>query len=237
MNTKIELKELLEKCEMTPDEITAELKSNGLDKDNPFDLMYHFSLELARECLFAFYRLRSKEYPEQFHTKKENLNFYMNSISELFDKLSKISDDSLLICRETSEFYGNNSSESEFEKMNHKLIEFEGKMKTSYSECVPCRDDSWEQIRLGIGSDEYNRITYLRKVVEESIKTFVHFNSNYINSLCDILEHKEKTIDYGWTNTKEEYEEKMKFISEHNLTKKDVNYMISYYETLGVKPN
>ena len=102
-----------------------ELKENEV-KDNPFDVMLHYSIELTRDLLFACHRLKNPEIPEQICTNEKKLESYMDKIREEFSKLLSMSNETVaMCCRETSYYY----QQDKFDKMNKSLLEFDRSMK------------------------------------------------------------------------------------------------------------
>lgn len=205
---------------MTDKEMRLELKENGV-KDNPFDVMLHHSLELTRDLLFACHRLKNPEIPEQICTNNDKLNSCMDKITEEFSKLLSMSDETIAMCRETSYYY----QQENFNKMNEGLLEFERDMETVWSRCVPSRNDRYEQIRLGIESDEYKRLIELRNIITKS-EELSSADDRYLHSLCDVISRPEKCVPC-WM-TQEELEKKQEIIKKYNLSEDDVEYMISY---------
>lgn len=214
---------------MTDKEMHLELKKNEV-LDNPFDTMLHHSIELTRELLFACHRFANPDVPESLHTNKEKIDFYAQKIKNQLNKLSNMSDETVSMCRETSYYYQN----EDFEKMNTALLEFEKNMETVWSKCVPNRNDLFERIRLGEDSTKYKRLIELRHIITESDElTFV--NTDYLHSLCDVLSHTENCLK-DWMSPAE-LDEKQKIIKKYNLSKTDIEYMISYKQSLNKQSN
>lgn len=205
---------------MTDKEMRLELKENGV-KDNPFDVMLHYSLELTRDLLFACHRLKNPEIPEQICTNKDRLNSYMDKIIEEFSKLLSMSDEAVAMCRETSCYY----HQDNFNKMNESLLEFERDMETVLSKCVPSRNDRYEQIRLGVESDEYKRLLELRNIITES-EELSSVSDGYLQSMCDVISRPEECVPC-WM-AQEELEKKQEIIKKYSLLEDDIEYMISY---------
>ena len=134
---------------MTEKEMQLELEENEV-KDNPFDVMLHHSMEITRDLLFACHRLKNPEIPEGICTNLERLEERMDKITEEFNKLLNMSDETVAMCRETSFYY----QYTEFDKMNDSLLKFERNMETVWSRCVPNRNDRFEKIRLGEESEQ-----------------------------------------------------------------------------------
>ena len=197
-----------------------ELKENEV-KDNPFDVMLHYSIELTRDLLFACHRLKNPEIPEQICINEKKLESYMDKIREEFSKLLSMSNETVAMCRETSYYY----QQDKFDKMNKSLLEFDRSMETVWSRCVPNRNDRFEQIRLGKESKEYKRLLELRKIISKS-EELSSVDNKYLHSLCDVISRPDECVQY-WM-TKEELEKKQEIIQKYGLSEDDINYMISY---------
>lgn len=199
----------------------AELKENNVE-DNPLDAMLYFSLELARDLLFASYRIKNSEVPEQLRTKLENLEFSMNKIKEEFSKIENMSEETVRMLRETSHYYDHD----EFEKANKSLIKLEKAMDTLWTKSVPCRDDRFERIRLREESEEYKRLLELRNLIDNS-DDLSSADDRYLHSLNDVLYDSDRCIDNMWMSP-EEVRERQEIINKYHLTQNDIEYMISY---------
>lgn len=205
---------------MTEKEMRFELSENDV-KDNPFDVMLHYSLEMTRDLLFACHRLKNPEIPEGICTNQERLEKYMDRIIEEFNKLLDMSEETVAMCRETSFYY----RQTEFDKMNDSLLKFERNMETVWSRCVPNRNDRFEKIRLGEESEQYKRILELRKIIDKS-EELSGVDDSFLHSLCDVIDRPDECTKY-WM-TKEEFEKKKKIVEKYELTEQDVNYMVAY---------
>lgn len=209
---------------MTNKEITLELKENKVD-DNPFDVMLHFSIEITRDLLFACQRLKNPEVPEHVCTNLDRLESYMNKITREFEKLLNMSEETVAMCRETSFYY----QEDNLDRMNESLLKFDKDLPTVWGQCVPSRNDRFEQLRLGKDSDAYKRLLELRKIVTESELSCV--NVGYLYSLCDIIDEPSECLQYRWL-TEDELEERRKIIEKYKLTEDEIQYMISYQKQI-----
>lgn len=205
---------------MTENEMRLELEENEV-KDNPFDAMLHHSMEMTRDLLFACHRLKNPEIPEGICTNLEKLEKLMDKITGEFDKLLNMSAETVAMCRETSFYY----QQTEFNKMNDSLLEFERNMETVWSRCNPNRNDKFEQIRLGKESEEYKRLLELREIINIS-KELSSVDRGYLCSLHDVITRPEDCKKY-WMS-EEELEEKKEIIEKYNLNEEDINYMIAY---------
>lgn len=195
-------------------------------EDNLFDLALYYATELARYVVFSSSRYRNPEVPEAIYNKENQLNPYIEKLTSIYDTLDSLSDETVEFLRNTSkmtERYGIQNS------ANHRLLNIQKQLDTIMTKCVPCRNIEYEKVRLGEDSDQYRRLLYLRKIVDEN-----EFLSNeYLNRLIDILNHKRKVIEYHWC-TEEEYTEKYNFIQTYNLSERDIEYMISYLEKKNI---
>lgn len=211
---------------MTKEEkIRKELQENGIE-DNLFDLAVFYSTEIARYCIFSCSRYRNPEVPEAIYNRENQLDPYIEKLTFIYDTLDSLSDETVEFLRNTSkmtERYGIQNS------ANHRLLNIQKQLDIIMTKCVPCRNIEYEKVRLGEDSDQYRRLLYLRKIVDEN-----EFLSNeYLNRLIDILNHKRKVIEYQWC-TEEEYTEKYNFIQTYNLSERDIEYMISYLEKKNI---
>lgn len=205
---------------MTEKEMRLELKENKV-KDNPFDVMLHHSMEMTRDLLFACHRLKNQEVSEEMCTNMERLQNLTDRITEQFDKLLSMSEETIAMCRETSYYY----PQTEFNKLNDSLLKFENDMETIWSRCVPNRNDRFEQIRLGKESEEYKRLLELREIIDKS-EDLSCVDKSYLNSLSDVIDRPEKCVKY-WM-TEDEFEERKEIINKYRLTEHDIDYMIAY---------
>ncbi len=205
---------------MTEREMSLELEKNEVN-DNPFDVMLHHSMEITRDLLFACHRLKNPEIPEGICTNLERLEMRMDKITEEFSKLLNMSEETVAMCRETSFYY----QQTEFNKMNDSLLDFERNMETLWSRCVPNRNDRFEKIRLGEESDQYKRILKLRDIIDNS-KELSCIDDSYLHSLRDVINRPDECVKY-WM-TEDEFEQKKKVVEKYKLTEQDINYMIAY---------
>lgn len=205
---------------MTEKEMRLELAENDV-RDNPFDAMLHHSIEMTRDLLFACHRLKNPEIPEGICTNLEIFEQRMGKITEEFNKLLNMSDETVAMCRETSYYY----HQAEFNKMNDSLLKFERNMETVWSRCVPNRNDSFEKIRLGEGSEQYKRILELREIIDKS-EELSSVDDSFLHSLCDVIDRPDDCVKY-WM-TEEEFEKKKAIVEKYELTEQDINYMVAY---------
>ena len=205
---------------MTEKEMQLELEENEV-KDNPFDVMLHHSMEITRDLLFACHRLKNPEIPEGICTNLERLEERMDKITEEFNKLLNMSDETVAMCRETSFYY----QYTEFDKMNDSLLKFERNMETVWSRCVPNRNDRFEKIRLGEESEQYKRILELREIIDKS-EELSSVDDSFLHSLCDVIDRPDDCVKY-WM-TEEEFEKKKAIEEKYELTEQDINYMVAY---------
>lgn len=205
---------------MTEKEMQLELEGNEV-KDNPFDVMLHHSMEITRDLLFACHRLKNPEIPEGICTNLERLEERMDKITEEFNKLLNMSDETVAMCRETSFYY----QHTEFDKMNDSLLKFERNMETVWSRCVPNRNDRFEKIRLGEESEQYKRILELREIIDKS-EELSSVDDSFLYSLCDVIDRPDDCVKY-WM-TEEEFEKKKAVVEKYELTEQDINYMVAY---------
>lgn len=212
--------------ERTPEqlkEIGEDLNDNGID-DNPFDAMLFHSLELARELLFACERMRNDDYPDFLRcTDMTIVDSRIDLIKNELSTLLNLKDESVKLCRETAYY---NKHMDEFNNLNESILKAEHCMETLYTRRVPNRDDLFEKARLGEESSEYQRLLTLRHFVE-SPKVLGNLNKYYLTSMIDVIENKEKCIEYGWMS-KAEYDEKINLIKRYHLDEYEIKYMIAY---------
>ena len=205
--------------------IRDELKDYGVE-DNLFDLALYYATELARYVVFSSSRYRNPRIPEAIYNRENQLDPYIEKLTSIYDTLDSLSDETVEFLRNTSkmtERYGIQNS------ANHRLLNIQKQLDTIMTKCVPCRNIEYEKVRLGEDSDQYRRLLYLRKIVDEN----EFLPNEYLNRLIDILNHKRKVIEYQWC-TEEEYTEKYNFIQTYNLSERDIEYMISYLEKKNI---
>lgn len=195
-------------------------------EDNLFDLALYYATELARYVVFSSSRYRNPRIPEAIYNRENQLDPYIEKLTFIYDTLDSLSDETVEFLRNTSkmtERYGIQNS------ANHRLLNIQKQLDTIMTKCVPCRNIEYEKVRLGEDSDQYRRLLYLRKIVDEN-----EFLSNkYLDRLIDILNYKREVIGYRWC-TEEEYTEKYNFIQTYNLSERDIEYMISYLEKKNI---
>lgn len=211
---------------MTKEEkIRKELQENGVE-DNLFDLALYYATELARYVVFSSSRYRNPGVPEAIYNRENQLDPYIEKLTSIYDTLDSLSDETVEFLRNTSkmtERYGIKTS------ANHRLLNIQKQLDTIMAKCVPCRNIEYEKIRLGEDSDQYKRLLYLRKIVDEN----EFLTDEYLDRLIDILNYKREVIRYRWC-TEEEYTEKYNFIQTYNLSERDIKYMISYLEKKNI---
>ena len=195
-------------------------------EDNLFDLALYYATELARYVVFSSSRYRNPEVPEAIYNRENQLDPYIEKLTFIYDTLDSLSDETVEFLRNTSkmtERYGIQNS------ANHRLLNIQKQLDTIMTKCVPCRNIEYEKVRLGEDSDQYRRLLYLRKIVDEN--EFLSYE--YLSRLIDILNYKREVIGYRWC-TEEEYTEKYNFIQTYNLSERDIEYMISYLEKKNI---
>lgn len=211
---------------MTKEEkIRKELQENGVE-DNLFDLALYYATELARYVVFSSSRYRNPGVPEAIYNRENQLDPYIEKLTSIYDTLDSLSDETVEFLRNTSkmtERYGIKTS------ANHRLLNIQKQLDTIMTKCVPCRNIEYEKVRLGEDSDKYKRLLYLRKIVDEN----EFLTDEYLDRLIDILNYKREVIGYRWC-TEEEYTEKYNFIQTYSLSKRDIEYMISYLEKKNI---
>lgn len=164
--------------------IRDELKDYGVE-DNLFDLALYYAAELARYVVFSSSRYRNPGVPEAIYNRENQLDPYIEKLTFIYDTLDSLSDETVEFLRNTSkmtERYGIQNS------ANHRLLNIQKQLDTIMTKCVPCRNIEYEKVRLGEDSDQYRRLLYLRKIVDEN----EFLPNEYLNRLIDILNHKEK---------------------------------------------
>lgn len=205
--------------------IRDELKDYGVE-DNLFDLALYYATELARYVVFSSSRYRNPEVPEAIYNRENQLDPYIEKLTSIYDTLDSLSDETVEFLRNTSkmtERYGIQNS------ANHRLLNIQKQLDSIMTKCVPCRNIEYEKVRLGEDSDQYRRLLYLRKIVDEN----EFLTDEYLDRLIDILNYKREVIRYRWC-TEEEYTEKYNFIQTYNLSERDIEYMISYLEKKNI---
>ena len=210
---------------MNEELIRDELKDYGVE-DNLFDLALYYATELARYVVFSSSRYRNPEVPEAIYNKENQLNPYIEKLTSIYDTLDSLSDETVEFLRNTSkmtERYGIQNS------ANHRLLNIQKQLDTIMTKCVPCRNIEYEKVRLGEDSDQYKRLLYLRKIIDEN----EFLTNEYLSKLIDILDRGREVIGYQWC-TEEEYTEKYNFIQTYNLSERDIEYMISYLEKKNI---
>ena len=195
-------------------------------EDNLFDLALYYATELARYVVFSSSRYRNPEVPEAIYNRENQLDPYIEKLTFIYDTLDSLSDETVEFLRNTSkmtERYGIQNS------ANHRLLNIQKQLDTIMTKCVPCRNIEYEKVRLGEDSDQYKRLLYLRKIIDEN----EFLTNEYLSKLIDILDHGREVIGYQWC-TEEEYTEKYNFIQTYNLSERDIEYMISYLEKKNI---
>lgn len=207
------------------DKIRKELQENGIE-DNLFDLAVFYSTEIARYCIFSCSRYRNPEVPLVIYNRKNQLDTFIEKLETIYDTLDSLSNETVEFLRKTSKMsqgYGIQNS------VNHKLLNIQKKLDTVMTRCEPCRSLEYEKIRLGENSDQYKRLLYLRNIIDKD----ENIDKDYLSRCIDILDKGKLVIEYKW-DSKEGFDEKSNFIKTHNLTAKDIEYMVSYKEKKNI---
>lgn len=205
--------------------IRKELEENGIE-DNLFDLAVYYSVELARSAVFSSTRYRNTDVPKNIYDRKYQVDPYIERLEFIYDALDSLSDETVEFLRKTSKMsqrYGIQNS------VNHKLLNIQKKLDTVMTRCEPCRSLEYEKIRLGENSDQYKRLLYLRNIIDKD----ENIDKDYLSRCIDILDKGKLVIEYKW-DSKEGFDEKSNFIKTHNLTAKDIEYMVSYKEKKNI---
>ena len=109
--------------------------------------------------------------------------------------------------------------------MNTILLGFENDMETLFSRCNPVRNDRFEKIRLGVESDEYQRLLELRDIITNS-KEISSVSDDYLYALCDVIKFSDEYITLSMSP--EDLKDMKKIINKYSLTEDEIEYMISY---------
>ena len=195
-------------------------------EDNLFDLALYYATELARYVVFSSSRYRNPGVPEAIYNRENQLDPYIEKLTFIYDTLDSLSDETVEFLRNTSkmtERYGIQNS------ANHRLLNIQKQLDTIMTKCVPCRNIEYEKVRLGEDSDQYRRLLYLRKIIDKD----ENIDKDYLSRCIDILDKGKLVIEYKW-DSKEGFDEKSNFIKTHNLTAKDIEYMVSYKEKKNI---
>ena len=210
---------------MNEEWIRDDLFDYGVE-DNLFDLAIYYATELARNIVFSSTRYRNPTLPRSLYDRENQLDPYIEKLESIYNILDSLSDETVEFLRNTSKMAERYSISN---SANKRLLRIQEQLDTNMTKCVPCRNIDFERVRLGEDSDQYRRLLYLRKIVDEN-----EFLSNeYLDRLIDILAHKKEVIEYQWC-TEEEYNEKYNFIQTHNLCENDIEYMASYLEKKNI---
>lgn len=210
---------------MNEEWVRDDLFDYGIE-DNLFDLALYYATELARYVVFSSSRYRNPGVPEAIYNRENQLDPYIEKLTYIYDTLDSLSDETVEFLRNTSkmtERYGIQNS------TNHRLLNIQKQLDTIMTKCVPCRNIEYEKVRLGEDSDQYKRLLYLRKIIDKD----ENIDKDYLSRCIDILDKGKLVIEYKW-DSKEGFDEKSNFIKTHNLTAKDIEYMVSYKEKKNI---
>lgn len=210
---------------MNEEWVRDDLFDYGIE-DNLFDLALYYATELARYVVFSSSRYRNPGVPEAIYNRENQLDPYIEKLTFIYDTLDSLSDETVEFLRNTSkmtERYGIQNS------ANHRLLNIQKQLDTIMTKCVPCRNIEYEKVRLGENSDQYKRLLYLRKIIDKD----ENIDKDYLSRCIDILDKGKLVIEYKW-DSKEGFDEKSNFIKTHNLTAKDIEYMVSYKEKKNI---
>lgn len=210
---------------MNEEWVRDDLFDYGIE-DNLFDLALYYATELARYVVFSSSRYRNPGVPEAIYNRENQLDPYIEKLTSIYDTLDSLSDETVEFLRNTSkmtERYGIQNS------TNHRLLNIQKQLDTIMTKCVPCRNIEYEKVRLGENSDQYKRLLYLRKIIDKD----ENIDKDYLSRCIAILDKGKLVIEYKW-DSKEGFDEKSNFIKTHNLTAKDIEYMVSYKEKKNI---
>ena len=210
---------------MNEEWVRDDLSDYGIE-DNLFDLALYYATELARYVVFSSSRYRNPGVPEAIYNRENQLDPYIEKLTYIYDTLDSLSDETVEFLRNTSkmtERYGIQNS------ANDRLLNIQKQLDTIMTKCVPCRNIEYEKVRLGEDSDQYKRLLYLRKIIDKD----ENIDKDYLSRCIDILDKGKLVIEYKW-DSKEGFDEKSNFIKTHNLTAKDIEYMVSYKEKKNI---
>ena len=210
---------------MNEEWVRDDLFDYGIE-DNLFDLALYYATELARYVVFSSSRYRNPGVPEAIYNRENQLDPYIEKLTFIYDTLDSLSDETVEFLRNTSkmtERYGIQNS------ANDRLLNIQKQLDTIMTKCVPCRNIEYEKVRLGEDSDQYKRLLYLRKIIDKD----ENIDKDYLSRCIDILDKGKLVIEYKW-DSKEGFDEKSNFIKTHNLTAKDIEYMVSYKEKKNI---
>lgn len=210
-----------------------ELKENNIT-DNPFDSMLYFALNLLRQVVFSTYRLKNPTLPEGIQPKLEYLQNNFSEIANNFYVLQNMSEETVRMCSRTSYIYNLDVSDDSLNstELNNFLFNIENSIPCVYSFSNPCRDETFERIRLGEDSNEFKRLLELKVLVSNpnffNYKISTEEKLTILSHLAEIINHDTHKYDYNLymdTTTIDSYRN---IIKNYHLTLDDVEYMISY---------
>ena len=196
--------------------IKENLESFGI-KDNPFDLIAHYAIEILRNTMIASIRYRSKVYTDYIDGRMDKNESMMDHIRDMYQIIDYLNEDTVEFLRKTSYF---GKDHRLFNLISKSLLQYQIDMDTVYSHIIPCRDIEYENIRLGEDSDEYQRMLTLRSLVDNG-----YIIDDNIDNFCDSLNNYER----GWVS-ETEYTYSERIIQEYDLTNDDLEYIKSYLE-------
>lgn len=209
---------------MINEKIKLELEKYNI-VDNPFDLLMYHSIELTQYLLFACSRMKNLTIPEEIQSSLDEFQSRISVIEDIFTMLMDMDDEATIFCRDTS-FY---ADYQEFNDLNDRLFKSIQKMNTIYTRFTPARKDSYEKIRLGKDSKEYQRIKYLQSLLLNKEGDLFGVDSDYLYKLAEIARNPEYAIKCYDDITDIELQKSKELIKLHQLTEEDIQYLISVY--------
>lgn len=194
--------------------------------NNPFDVMIYMGIEILRDMLFTYLRIRHNNKCIQEHCPSlESIAKKFDMIETYYKAFQAMDKEYVEICRTTSHFAENAGF---INNLNNYLCSITQDMQTTYSKYTPAIDMKFVKALYGEESEQVKNCERLMIITSSAI-VLIPNSIDYLSSLCDVIDHGEEVISNGWMS-KEEYEKRKKFIDENKLTIPQIKYMESVVE-------
>lgn len=192
---------------MTDEEMSKEIKENNI-KENPFDTLFYFSINMVRNLLNA-----SHEYSDDINDDLSvEFNNYKRRIDAELRKLRKLSNETINMLREASSYH----DDKIFAMINTEL----SNMETCWNSTT---NDRFEQILYGKESDKYKRILELRALIDEYEELKLCDDSE-LRGMLEAVNSPTLGNIIGMMRWKT----KKEIVDKYKLSSEDIEYIISY---------
>lgn len=186
--------------------------------DNPFDVIFQATVEMARACNLLAVRYKHPEL-SSISMDETCLDGYLERVQENFKLLSQMNDDEIMVCRESAYTWGRDES-----TINDFLFNLYKDIPTRFSQTEPRYPDDFERARFGVESEEYKR----RRQLDELMKTdLTEYSKDDFYRAMDCISNGIDFCVKTWNWDANAVETVNKLLGTYNFSEAELEYIIT----------